>query len=110
MVAWIFPVGDSGNSAKGFSSPEQCPFLFCSDTSGHHVDHAGNKVGDNSVEMGIPFFTGLLLFLGLANLPIAGAAVFQKVGGVFALLSAVILWKMAWKAIQDMTHEMMQGN
>ena len=56
------------------------------------------------------FLTGLLLFLGLANLPIAGAVVFQKVGGVFALLSAVILWKMAWKAIQDMTHEMMQGN
>ena len=56
MVAWIFPVGDSRNSAKSFSSPEQCPFLFCSDTSGHHVDHAGNKVGDNSVEMGIHFF------------------------------------------------------
>ncbi len=55
------------------------------------------------------FLIGLLLFLGLANLPIPGAFLFQKIGGVFALLSAIVLWHLAWKAIHQLTDEMAQA-
>jgi succinate-acetate transporter protein len=52
------------------------------------------------------FLIGLLLFLGLANLPISGATVFQKIGGIFAILSAIVLWDLAWKAIKQLMDEM----
>ena len=52
------------------------------------------------------FLIGLLLFLGLANLPIWGAIIFQKIGGIFAILSAIVLWDLAWKAIKQMMDEM----
>jgi succinate-acetate transporter protein len=55
------------------------------------------------------FLIGLLVFLGLANLPIAGGNTFQKIGGVFAILSAIVLWDLAWKAIKQMMDEMARG-
>jgi succinate-acetate transporter protein len=55
------------------------------------------------------FLIGLLVFLGLANLPIAGGRTFQKIGGVFAILSAIVLWDLAWKAIKQMMDEMTRG-
>jgi len=51
------------------------------------------------------FLIALLLFLGLANLPLAGARTFQKIAGVCGIVSAIILWSLAWKAIRQMAEQ-----
>ena len=48
------------------------------------------------------FLIALLLFLGLANLPLAGIRTFQKIAGVCGIASAIILWSLAWKSIRQM--------
>ena len=57
--AWLlgyFLLVTQGIPLKVFHPLSSALFCFVADPSGHHVDHTGNKVGDNSVEMGIHFF------------------------------------------------------
>lgn len=52
------------------------------------------------------FLVLLLLFLGLAGMPIAGTGVFQRLGGVCALITAALLWWSALGATKQMLADM----
>ncbi len=55
------------------------------------------------------FLIGLLLFAGLASLPVANARLFQKIGGAFSIAAALVLWRLAWQSVKQMMDEMTQG-
>ncbi len=44
---------------------------------------------------------GVVLFVGLANLPIGGTSGFQRVAGVFSLIAAILLWYQAVVSLKE---------
>jgi succinate-acetate transporter protein len=67
-----------------------------------------------SIKLKLKAFTGVfvglilvLLFLGLAGMPIGGTNTWARLGGVFALVTAALLWWSAFGAIKGLLAQMM---
>lgn len=53
------------------------------------------------------FLILLLFFLGMAGMPVGGTTVFQRLGGVCSLITAILLWYAAIGSVKQMISDMM---